>query len=103
MPIYEYEPKDRECLLCPGRFSALQSLSEAPLEVCPTCGLEVRRVISRVSMVMGMGNLIETAGKNGFTAYRKAERGVYERVAGQEGPEVFSKEQVDKLSDTDLG
>lgn len=99
MPIYEYEPVDRECLMCPGRIEVLQSISEDALTVCPQCGLEVSRVISRASIQMGMGNLIETAGKNGFTAYKKAESGIYERVTGSEGPEILSRDAVDKLTD----
>ena len=40
MPTYEYE-----CLSCGKSFEAFQSMSEAPLAACPSCGKKVRRVI----------------------------------------------------------
>ncbi len=48
MPIYEYESIRPEtgCPRCRRRFEVLQSLSEAPIEHCPDCGAEVRKVIS---------------------------------------------------------
>lgn len=41
MPIYEYK-----CANC-GKFEKLQKISEDPIEVCPTCGGSVRRIISK--------------------------------------------------------
>lgn len=48
MPIYEYE-----CPVC-GRFDKLQSISEDPLETCPTCAesgdkSDVKRLVSASS------------------------------------------------------
>ncbi|HRY72489.1 MAG TPA: zinc ribbon domain-containing protein [Spirochaetia bacterium] len=40
MPTYEYE-----CKSCGKTFEAFQSMSEAPLSSCPTCGKSVRRLI----------------------------------------------------------
>ncbi|MBL8047792.1 MAG: zinc ribbon domain-containing protein [Chthonomonas sp.] len=98
MPIYEYEHKE-ESLMCPHRIEVLQSVKDDTLTHCPACGMEISRVISRASIAMGMGNLIETAGKNGFTAFKKLESGVYERVAGTEGPSILHRDAVDKLTD----
>jgi len=48
MPIYEYEAIQPEqgCLHCGSGFEIIQSLREAPLDACPECGCEVRRIIS---------------------------------------------------------
>lgn len=40
MPTYEYE-----CRACAHRFEAFQSMSEAPISLCPQCGASVRRMI----------------------------------------------------------
>jgi putative FmdB family regulatory protein len=41
MPTYEYE-----CLETGKRFEVLQKMSEEPLEACPECGADLRRIIS---------------------------------------------------------
>lgn len=41
MPIYEYE-----CLSCGKRTEVLQRMDDAPLAACPTCGGEVKKLIS---------------------------------------------------------
>jgi putative FmdB family regulatory protein len=40
MPTYEYE-----CKSCGKIFEAFQSMSDPPLESCPSCGKSVRRLI----------------------------------------------------------
>jgi len=46
MPIYEYQCKE-----CGVRFERLQSMSAAPVTVCPECYGRVRRVISPVGII----------------------------------------------------
>lgn len=41
MPLYEYE-----CDVCSRRFEVIQKFSDAPVDVCPTCGGAVTRLIS---------------------------------------------------------
>jgi putative FmdB family regulatory protein len=41
MPIYEYK-----CKNC-GEFTKMQKISAQPLAICPTCGGEVERMISK--------------------------------------------------------
>jgi len=41
MPTYEYE-----CTSCGKSFEAFQSMSDAPLSTCPSCGKKVRRRIN---------------------------------------------------------
>ncbi len=45
MPTYLYE-----CDEC-GRFEKMQGIKEDPIEGCPTCGREVRRIIGAPGIV----------------------------------------------------
>ncbi len=45
MPIYEYE-----CKTCNKRTELLQKMSDPPLEKCPHCKEEVRKVISSAGL-----------------------------------------------------
>lgn len=93
MPIYEYEPLDRECVICNGRVEVLQGVDEAPCEFCPTCGLSVRRVVSRASFGMRRAVNPDQASAKGFTTYRRAEKGRYEKIAG-DGPDAFASPEA---------
>jgi putative FmdB family regulatory protein len=41
MPLYEYQ-----CDACGRRFERIQKFSDPPVEVCPTCGGHVRKLVS---------------------------------------------------------
>ena len=41
MPLYEYQ-----CDACENRFERIQKFSDPPIEVCPTCGGHVRKLLS---------------------------------------------------------
>lgn len=82
MPIYEYEPWNRECFMCEGRVSVIQGLDEPELEFCPQCGLKVRRVISRASIQIRRGGNLDKAAQHGLTAWKRVEEGKWEKVAG---------------------
>lgn len=82
MPIYEYEPDDRECLMCDGRIEVIQGIEEDALQFCPQCGLEVKRVISRASFKMSRPTGADRAAAKGLTTFRRAEKGTWEKVAG---------------------
>ncbi len=47
MPIYEYE-----CTVCSERREYLQRFSDEPLKVCPSCGGELKRLISNSSFIL---------------------------------------------------
>ena len=81
--------------MCEGKFDVIQGIQDAPLELCPWCGLEVRRVISKAVIKIGGTVADDKAGKKGFTTFRKAEKGVWEKVGG-DGPDVLmgSKEDI---------
>ena len=95
MPIYEYEPDDRECLMCEGRVAVIQDASEEPLQFCPHCGLEVRRVISKASIKIGGRTDFDRAARKGFTTFRRSGAGTWEKVAG-EGPEGLQRDDAAK-------
>ena len=105
MPIYEYEPLDHECLICNGRIEVLQGIHEDRCQFCPTCGLSVKRVVSRASFELKRGVSPDKASARGFTTYKKAQKGTYEKIAG-EGPDAFTspdQPKARKVVDLDKG
>jgi putative FmdB family regulatory protein len=92
MPLYEYMPTSGHCGKCAGRFEVMQRMADEKLTRCPTCGEACERQISRVALG-GKFSTSEAAVKSsGFTRYRKAENGVYERTAGTGGPAVLYRD-----------
>lgn len=91
MPIYEYIASEAGCEHCRNGFDHLQKLSDADLSVCPHCGAALRRKISAPNMAVGNSHLTSEghAAKHGFTQYRRAGGGVYEKTAGK-GPDFIS-------------
>ncbi|MBI1757489.1 MAG: zinc ribbon domain-containing protein [Fimbriimonas ginsengisoli] len=92
MPIYEYEPDDRVCYICDGRVEVLQAADDPPLEVCPTCGLEVRRLVSGAQFKISKVVSPEEAATHGFATWRKSGKGVWEKIGG-EGPDVIERKE----------
>ena len=82
MPIYEYEPRDHECLICPNRIEILQGIADEALTVCPYCGLEIRKVVSRASFGVAKTMDYDKAGERGLTTFRRVEKGKWEKVGG---------------------
>ncbi|WP_257385919.1 FmdB family zinc ribbon protein [Tahibacter caeni] len=91
MPIYEYIAQQNGCARCATGFDLLQKLDDAELQACPDCGAPVRRKISAPNTIIGNSHLTSEghAAKHGFTQYRRAGGGVYEKTAGQ-GPDFIS-------------
>jgi len=91
MPIYEYAATANGCAHCAGHFDVLQKLDDAALTQCPECGAPVARVISAPAFAMGNAHTLKEghAAKHGFTQYRRAGGGVYEKTAGK-GPKFIS-------------
>ncbi len=88
MPFYEYAScADSPCPACRNGITVLQKLAEAPLESCPECGGPMKRIISPPNVVSGQAHRLKESNieKAGFTQYRKAGKGVYEKTAGK-GP-----------------
>jgi len=61
MPLYEYE-----CESCGTRFEKIQKFSDAPIEVCPTCGKgPVKKLISSPAIQFkGSGWYVTDYGKS---------------------------------------
>ena len=91
MPIYEYAAVDVGCKHCKTRFDVLQKMNDAPIAICPQCGGAVVRVISVPSVAAGGSHLLkeEHFSKRGFTQYKRAGNGVYEKTAGK-GPKFIT-------------
>jgi len=91
MPIYEYAASAKGCPHCEGHFDMLQKMSEDALTHCPQCGAAIVRVISAPSVAVGGAHLLKEShvAKHGFTQYRRAGKGVYEKTAGK-GPKFIS-------------
>jgi len=91
MPIYEYAATASGCAHCTGHFDVLQKLDDPALTQCPECGAPVERLISAPAFAMGNTHTLKEshAAKHGFTQYRRAGGGVYEKTAGK-GPKFIS-------------
>jgi putative FmdB family regulatory protein len=92
MPIYEYQPiVESNCGYCATGFDLLQKLAETPLTTCPKCKCAVRRIISAPHLTKADVSLERSnLEKHGFTRYQKAEKGVYEKTAGN-GPDLLDE------------
>lgn len=93
MPIYEYIAVSNGCALCVARFERLQKMTDSALNMCPQCGAPVQRVISAAQVVSGQSQRLkeEHIGKHGFTQYKRAGQGVYEKTVGS-GPDYISSD-----------
>ena len=95
MPIYEYQASsEAHCQHCGNGFELLRKLSEPVLQECPKCNAPVERKISAPN-IGGSGPSLETSNieKHGFTQYKRAGKGVYEKTAGK-GPNVISGDKL---------
>lgn len=98
MPIYEYEIIDEKCDECPGRFEAMQRMSDPALTACPRCGKACRRLITKVAIhtPVTASKLKET----GLTRLVRRDHGVYE-VEGADSGLLDMSDQLDGPADSD--
>ena len=91
MPIYEYAAVDAGCAYCTAHFDVRQKLDDAQLTSCPKCGQRIQRVICAPNVAIGNAHTLKEShvAANGFTQYRRAGKGVYEKTAGK-GPQFIS-------------
>lgn len=89
MPTYEYRHL-HAATDCPEHFEIYGSVAMSDLRTCPHCGAPVERQMSAAGVISGKAHLQKEAhfSKRGFTQYRKLEKGVYEKTAGQ-GPSII--------------
>lgn len=95
MPLYEYEHLFDECELCDFRFAVIQDVKEEPLSYCPSCGLEVKRIVSIASINTRTALTAGRAAKAGFTTWKKSGDGAWEKVDGP-GVDVIQGSEADK-------
>lgn len=91
MPIYEYRASSRRhCDYCDKGFEVMQKINDAKVEKCPQCDAPVTRQISAATIAKGSPSLDSAnIAKHGFTQYKRAGQGVYEKTAGK-GPDVLT-------------
>lgn len=91
MPIHQYVADQADCDFCRNGFDVLQRLSDPALTACPECAAPVHRVISAPQVISGQAHRTSEshAGKHGFTQYKRAGKGVYEKTVGK-GPAFIS-------------
>jgi hypothetical protein len=78
--------------MCDGRVRVIQGITDAPLTYCPDCGLPVRKVISNVQIKLNQA--VDPEKTKGFSTFKKAESGVWEKVSGP-GPEILKRPPED--------
>lgn len=91
MPIYEYlTVGPKSCPHCTTAFDVMQKMADEPLKFCPECHNPVRRKISRPNLASPAPSLSKTnLEKHGLSQFKKVEKGVYEKTAG-EGPDFIN-------------
>ena len=91
MPIYEYQPTgEQRCDFCKKGFELLRKTSDPALQACPSCGAPVERRISAPNVPKASPSLdSDNIAKHGFTQYKRAGKGVYEKTAGK-GPDIIT-------------
>lgn len=96
MPIYHYVhdgPAAAED--CGAQIEAVQSMSDAPLTTCPRCGCGCHRVLTGFSVGRSTKDLLKPSSlaAKGFTQYKRAGDGVYEKTAGT-GPKTLNRDSL---------
>ena len=81
MPLYQYRAADPEsaCAHCAGGFEVLQSLSDAPVSVCPGCGAAVVKVFAPAAVGRSQSGFDDRAQSAGFHKLKKLGKGEYEK------------------------
>ena len=83
MPIYEYiaiDP-DKGCRTCARGFELRRPITRPPLEKCPLCRNEVKKLITRINTPKITKPLsISDAKSAGFTVLERRDKGVYEKL-----------------------
>lgn len=91
MPFYEYKAKSAsDCVHCSHGFTVLQKVTDAPLTQCRYCARPLIKLISAPNLhgVLHSNLSTQQIEKAGFTQYKRLEKGVYEKTAGQ-GPALI--------------
>ncbi|HEX4219227.1 MAG TPA: FmdB family zinc ribbon protein [Acidimicrobiales bacterium] len=88
MPTYEYR-----CTECDHTFDAVQSFTDDPIEVCPTCGGRVRKLFGNVGIVFKGSGFYKTDSRSKQSAASTAGDS-----ASSNGSDADKKSGGDKVS-----
>ena len=80
MPMYEYE-----CLTCGIHFERRQHFSDPPLQQCPECRGEVRRVFSPPAIVFKGSGFYVTDNRSGGNGRNSVGRSSPKEKAAEKG------------------
>lgn len=97
MPLYEYE-----CESCRHRFERIQKFSDPPVDVCPSCGGAVRKLLSSPAIQFkGSGWYItDYARKSGSDPSKPPADGAKKTESGADKPAASSESSTPQKSDT---
>ena len=81
MPIYEYQCQETEpgCPKCHAGFTVFQSLRDAVLTQCPSCGSRIRKCLSVCAVGRSASSLDDRARRAGFSKLKRLGKGEYEK------------------------
>jgi putative FmdB family regulatory protein len=81
MPIYEYKSIEGKlgCPYCRNGFECIRRLSDPPLNECPKCRTEVRKLISAAAVGASKSGFDDRAKSAGFHKLKKLGSGEYEK------------------------
>ena len=89
MPTYDYE-----CTVCKKVMEIFQQMSEAPLEKCPECGGEIKRLIGGGLGVIFKGNgfyATDSKKKNNESAEQSKNKSTEKNISSSEGKNTPSE------------
>jgi putative FmdB family regulatory protein len=94
VPTYEYR-----CTECDHTFDAVQSFTDDPIEVCPTCGGRVRKLFGNVGIVFKGSGFYKTDSRSKKSAVSTADSGGSNgEGTSSNGSDKDSKPSGDKVS-----
>jgi putative FmdB family regulatory protein len=81
MPVYDYTATDpaHACARCANGFEAVQSIHDARITACPTCGAPVTKCITAPAIGRSKSRLDDRAKAAGFTKLKRIGKGEYEK------------------------
>jgi putative FmdB family regulatory protein len=92
MPLYEYQ-----CDSCGRRFELIRKFSDPPLEVCPTCGGPVHKLVSSPAFQFkGSGWYITDYAKKDQPAQSKSEESKSKTTSQDKEKESKATDKSDK-------
>ncbi|MHB0969948.1 MAG: FmdB family zinc ribbon protein [Thermoanaerobaculia bacterium] len=88
MPLYEYM-----CKSCEERVEAIQRFSDSPYTICPTCGGELKKLISSPAIQFkGSGFYLTDYGKGNSASTTKVSKSAGESSSSSDSSSSTKKE-----------